>query len=541
MDCLSSVSGGFSVRQLPSVSTFSSSRELMKEQTIIDEQIKPGNIDDELEIDNVLRSINSPVSVDEVDYLRLRPTASLKDVAEQLLSDQRQAVKDLSLLVENLHPQIRMSISGCKILQELFTSLGDLHKQHSILLEQLEEIIQESPERIFSGLSPLLLLHSHNLPLMYANLIRQYPIYISAYDEMRSMQNAFKCIITQFERTPECYIPVHWLLLKIIDDVPNWQKIVAQMIELLLTEGKSDGELTSMRISLEKISQFAHATEKPRQMLSDYTSLVAIEESVIGTNSLCHPDRKILRVGYVHRWSGQLSPRILILCTDCILFAHRTQKSFVLNANLKLKGLLLDEGDSCHLLGDLAENAITLHSEGKSIVIVTQQHFEWMRDINEAVKAAAKSRILIPAIDIDKSSSEEVSELDSGSVLYVLWHRKVSISGIQLSQSVSYSKSGYLLRKLRNTRGWQKLWVLLTANCMFFYASHDKPTPLASLSLIDYGIGLPRSEDQIRHPCCIRLYYGKHNYFFRANNEFSFESWLLALRKCAINEKSEDL
>ena len=71
-------------------------------------------------------------------------------------------------------------------------------------------------------------------------------------------------------------------------------QIVAQMIELLLTEGKSDGELTSMRISLEKISQFAHATEKPRQMLADYTSLVAIEESVIGTNSLCHPDRVFL-------------------------------------------------------------------------------------------------------------------------------------------------------------------------------------------------------------------------------------------------------
>lgn len=33
--------------------------------------------------------------------------------------------------------------------------------------------------------------------------------------------------------------------------------------------------------------------------------------------------------------------------------------------------------------------------------------------------------------------------------------------------------SGYLLRKFKNSSGWQKLWVVVTNFCLFFYKSHQ--------------------------------------------------------------------
>lgn len=33
--------------------------------------------------------------------------------------------------------------------------------------------------------------------------------------------------------------------------------------------------------------------------------------------------------------------------------------------------------------------------------------------------------------------------------------------------------SGNLLRKFKNSTGWQKLWVVFTNFCLFFYKSHQ--------------------------------------------------------------------
>lgn len=37
--------------------------------------------------------------------------------------------------------------------------------------------------------------------------------------------------------------------------------------------------------------------------------------------------------------------------------------------------------------------------------------------------------------------------------------------------------SGNLLRKFKNSNGWQKLWVVFTNFCLFFYKSHQVRTP----------------------------------------------------------------
>lgn len=47
--------------------------------------------------------------------------------------------------------------------------------------------------------------------------------------------------------------------------------------------------------------------------------------------------------------------------------------------------------------------------------------------------------------------------------------------GTLTSTNISFQNqlSGYLLRKFKNSSGWQKLWVVFTNFCLFFYKTHQ--------------------------------------------------------------------
>ncbi|CAN7995851.1 unnamed protein product [Ixodes pacificus] len=68
----------------------------------------------------------------------------------------------------------------------------------------------------------------------------------------------------------------------------------------------------------------------------------------------------------------------------------------------------------------------------------------------------------------------------SNTALHLCWHRNTSIGRQQHQQAFLASHpssfkchylSGYLLRKFKNSSGWQKLWVVFTNFCLFFYKS----------------------------------------------------------------------
>ena len=57
--------------------------------------------------------------------------------------------------------------------------------------------------------------------------------------------------------------------------------------------------------------------------------------------------------------------------------------------------------------------------------------------------------------------------------MHVCWHRNISVSANDNHSSVSNQLSGYLLRKFKNSNGWQKLWVVFTNFCLFFYKTYQ--------------------------------------------------------------------
>ena len=57
--------------------------------------------------------------------------------------------------------------------------------------------------------------------------------------------------------------------------------------------------------------------------------------------------------------------------------------------------------------------------------------------------------------------------------MHVCWHRNLSVSMNDHRQSIKNQLSGYLLRKFKNSNGWQKLWVVSTNFCLFFYKTYQ--------------------------------------------------------------------
>ena len=66
-----------------------------------------------------------------------------------------------------------------------------------------------------------------------------------------------------------------------------------------------------------------------------------------------------------------------------------------------------------------------------------------------------------------------------------------------LSFSFQNQLSGYLLRKFKNSNGWQKLWVVFTNFCLFFYktfqvSSHSQRDEIEKPVLrYPYNINVP--------------------------------------------------
>ncbi len=93
----------------------------------------------------------------------------------------------------------------------------------------------------------------------------------------------------------------------------------------------------------------------------------------------------------------------------------------------------------------------------------------------------------------------------------------------QLLSCFILSLFSYLLRKFKNSNGWQKLWVVFTNSCLYFFKTFQDDFPLASLPLLGYWVLRPSPEDAIHKDLVFKLQFKNHVYFFRAESQYTFE------------------
>lgn len=138
-------------------------------------------------------------------------------------------------------------------------------------------------------------------------------------------------------------------------------------------------------------------------------------------------------------------------------------------------------------------------------------------------------------LDRSLEKSEAITTLASSqqqrtnSSVHVCWHRSTTVPVAEYHRSLRNLLSGYLLRKFKSSNGWQKLWVIFTNSCLFFFKTFEDDFPLASLPLLGYSVRQPDPSDGINKDYVFKLVFKNHVYFFRAESQYTFERYTIIL------------
>nr|CAD7425416.1 unnamed protein product [Timema monikensis] len=213
---------------------------------------------------------------------------------------------------------------------------------------------------------------------------------------------------------------------------------------------------------------------------------------------------------------------------------------------------------AAHALNYRSTLPISIYSHRQEFWILTvaassqEEKDKWLEDLTSAIQGAkekgdnklqylslkscsSSDEVIDKCGDEANSNREKASSQRSNTTVHVCWHRNTSISMGDQLRAVENQLSGYLLRKFKNSNGWQKLWVVFTNFCLFFYKTFQDDFPLASLPLLGYTVNTPTENDSIHKDFVFKLQFKNHVYFFRAESEYTFGRWMEVISSATLH------
>ncbi|KAJ8375209.1 hypothetical protein SKAU_G00057890 [Synaphobranchus kaupii] len=410
-----------------------------------------------------------------------------------------------------------------------------------------------------------------------------------ATKRLKKLETVYK----EFELQKVCYLPLNTFLLKPIQRLMHYKLILERLCRHYTPE-HCDHE--DCREALNEVTEMAAQLQSSLIRLENFQKLTELQRDLIGVENLTEPGREFIREGCLYKLTKKgLQQRMFFLFSDMLLYTSKgvtATNQFKVHGQLPLHGMILIVLDAPV---EESENewsvphCFTIYSAQRTIVVAASSKAEmgkWIQDLNMAIdmskKSHEKSDLVDPSLSnrsnrsSDEVSLEQESEDDMNSsrssldkqmhhrantTMHVCWHRNTSVSmsdhslavegqrpntithvcwyrnqNLSLSDYLRMNQnqlSGYLLRKFKNSNGWQKLWVVFTNFCLFFYKTHQDDFPLASLPLLGYTVSTPAETDSILKEYVFKLQFKSHVYFFRAESEYTFERWMEVIKSAA--------
>ena len=283
--------------------------------------------------------------------------------------------------------------------------------------------------------------------------------------------------------------------------------------------------------------------------------------------------QKLSRKGY--------QQRMFFLFNDVLLYCARSSNpvlQFKVHGEYQLRHMQIEDGNP-HIN---IPNSFTIYSANRSLLIAAvsaDEKAKWLQNLYESIEKCRNSgedRAYYSSLKSNSSSdnnldqpsreeenasaAEQVTEFSNNpeqtssvsassshqqhranTTMHVCWHRNTSVGISDIHKSIVNHMSGYLLRKFKNSNGWQKLWVVFTNFCLFFYKTYQDEFPLASLPLLGYTIAVPNEADNISKDYVFKLQFKNHVYFFRAESQYTFDRWLEVIESAAQKQCMLDI
>ncbi|XP_029936064.1 FERM, ARHGEF and pleckstrin domain-containing protein 1 isoform X1 [Myripristis murdjan] len=510
----------------------------------------------------------SSIRTDDEDEVRRKrfPTDRAYFIAKELLTTERTYLKDLEVVTVSFQGAVGQDEATPETLKNtIFSNFEPLYKFHTGFLREVEQRLAlwegRSNAHIkgdYQRIGDVLLKNLQGLKPLTTNLHKQSEALVELEKACRASRR-LEGLCRDFELQKVCYIPLNVFILRPLHRLMHYKQILERLCKHY---PPTHVDFRDCRAALADVSEVVEQLQGSMIKMENFQKLLELKKDLIGVDNLVIPGREFIRLGCLSKLSGKgLQQRMFFLFNDVILYTSRgmtATNQFKVHGQLPLHGMTIRESEDEWGV----PHAFTLVGQRQSVVVAASSLSEmekWMEDIKMAIDMAETSNG--PSSDLlasnltdnkcpEDSSVEAESEDDmtashtslekptphrGNTTVHVCWHRNTSVSMVDFSIAVENQLSGNLLRKFKNSNGWQKLWVVFTNFSLFFYKTHQDDYPLASLPLLGYSVTIPSESENIHKDYVFKLHFKSHVYYFRSESEYTFERWMEVIRSATVS------
>ncbi|XP_070264794.1 FERM, ARHGEF and pleckstrin domain-containing protein 1 isoform X3 [Myotis yumanensis] len=504
-----------------------------------------------------------PRTDDEEEGRRKRfPTDKAYFIAKEVSTTERTYLKDLEVITSWFQSTVSKEDSMPETLKSLiFPNFEPLHKFHTNFLKEIEQRLAlwegRSNAHIrgdYQRIGDVMLKNVQAMKPLAAHLWKHGEALEALETGIRSSRR-LENLCRDFELQKVCYLPLNTFLLRPLHRLMHYKQVLERLCK---DNPPNEADFRDCRAALAEITEMVAQLHGTMIKMENFQKLHELKKDLIGVDNLVIPGREFIRLGSLSKLSGKgLQQRMFFLFNDVLLYTSRgltISNQFKVHGQLPLYGMTIEKSEDEWGV----PHCLTLRGQRQSIVVAASSRSEmekWVEDIQMAIDLAEKSSGPTPEFlassPPDNKSPDEATVADQESeddlsasrtslerqaphrgntMVHVCWHRNTSVSMVDFSVAVENQLSGNLLRKFKNSNGWQKLWVVFTNFCLFFYKSHQDNHPLASLPLLGYSLTIPSESEDIHKDYVFKLHFKSHVYYFRAESEYTFERWMEVIR-----------
>uniref|UniRef100_A0A674N8W9 FERM, ARHGEF and pleckstrin domain-containing protein 1 n=1 Tax=Takifugu rubripes TaxID=31033 RepID=A0A674N8W9_TAKRU len=518
------------------------------------------------------------IRTDDEDEVRRKrfPTDQAYFIAKELLTTERTYVKDLEVVTVSFQNAVgQEEATPDSLKKSIFSIFEPLHKFHTGFLREVEQRLALWEGRSNAHIKG----DSQRIgDVMLKNLQALRPLTVSLHKQSEALLELEKAcrscprledLCRDFELQKVCYIPLNVFILRPLHRLIHYKQILERLCKHYPA---THVDFRDCRAALADVSEVVEQLQGSLIKMENFQKLLELKKDLTGIDNLVVPGRVKIRLkncplslslSLALSLSLSLSLALAAFCqfNDVILYTSRGMmptNQFKVHGQLPLHGMTIRESEDEWGV----PHAFTLVGQQQSVVVAASSLAEmqkWMEDIRVAIETAKttnglSSDLLTSSLSGSKCPEDSAVEAESedetaasqtslerpaphrgNTMVHVCWHRNTSVSMVDFSVAVENQLSGNLLRKFKNSNGWQKLWVVFTNFSLFFYKSHQDDYPLASLPLLGYSVSVPSDSENIHKDYVFKLHFKSHIYYFRSESEYTFERWMEVIRSATLS------
>ncbi|XP_075425680.1 FERM, ARHGEF and pleckstrin domain-containing protein 2 isoform X3 [Ascaphus truei] len=454
-------------------------------------------------------------------------------IAKEILSTEASHVKDIEVITVWLHRAVSKGGIPEQLMRPLFSNMEPVHQFHLNFLQQLEDVLtlwegRSAHAKDTQIVGDFMLRNMTALRALLPPLQRLEEMFLELHRDSAGQQE-MEVLLQEFEQQRVCYLPLSCLLLKPLQRPLQYEKLLERLCRHY---PPSHYDYKNCQRALGEASAVSSLLRHRLLHLQNLQRLDQLQRDLLGGEHLLSPGREFIREGCLYKLTKSgLQQRMFYLFSDMLLYTRKglsCTNQFRVHGRLPLHGMLAEDSHSS------VPHCFTIYSAQTTIGVAASSQLDmrrWLDDLNTAISRAPRySDTSILPFQHPALPSPRQNHYPN-TLSHVCWYRNQSVSLTDHITMMENQLSGYLLRKFKNCNGWQRLWVIFTNFCLFFYKTHQEDCPLASLPLLGYTVSIPSNTDPVSCRHVFKLHFKSHVYFFRADSEYTWKRWMAVLRR----------